>query len=779
MSGSQRLTRSERVAALELPPGYFERTFGNLRRSEVLSQIALCFLAAIVMWVVTGAWAPPFSFRSGYTPPRNIDAKIAFSVVDPVETEKLRKQKRSETKCVYVHDSQPLKELRSALKNQVFKVLGAKSYEDVKDNLWESFLVKADESTEQADEMAFNAIRTALADDQDLTRMAEAVQRAFQQFEENGLIEALDHEPEDGSQISILVYPVGKPSFVRIVDVQNIIIAQATADLRQQIAKELELAEIPAAHVGTTAQLIYNFLTNQGFPTSLAIDEAATQLEYDKELRDVAFHKLYKPGDTIAEGGTPLTLAKVELLRREYASQLASMSALQMICHSLADLGMYVALYILCGTYIYHYDPRILTSTRRLATVLVVVIATVLLCRICAVDYWRAEVLPLAMFGITIAIAYSRELALILSAAVSLIVCLSLGLGLVEFVLLTATTSAAILSLNRVRSRTKLIYIGLGAAVVAMLTTIGIGTMTGYALGPSGGSGLLPFDDPHSPGRSFIMQLASGAIWYGFCAILAGVVMTGLLPFIERLFDVQTDISLLELGDAAHPLLQELARRAPGTYNHSINVASMAEAAAESIGANGLLVRVGAYFHDIGKMFKPGYFVENQAQDSNLHESLLPAMSTLVIIAHVKDGADLARAHHLPRSIIDFIEQHHGTTLVEYFYEQATRQQQDDPDKEDVQESSFRYPGPKPQTPEAGVLMLADAVESASRTLVDPTPARIESLVHSLAMKRLLDDQFDECGITLKQLSTIEESLIKTLTAVYHGRVKYPDQQTA
>jgi len=275
------------------------------------------------------------------------------------------------------------------------------------------------------------------------------------------------------------------------------------------------------------------------------------------------------------------------------------------------------------------------------------------------------------------------------------------------------------------------------------------------------------------------MQLASGAIWYGFCAILAGVVMTGILPFIERLFDVQTDISLLELGDAAHPLLQELARRAPGTYNHSINVASMAEAAAETIGANGLLVRVGAYFHDIGKMFKPGYFIENQAQDSNLHESLLPAMSTLVIIAHVKDGADLARAHHLPRSIIDFIEQHHGTTLVEYFYEQATRQQQDDPDKEAIQESSFRYPGPKPQTPEAGVLMLADAVESASRTLVDPTPARIESLVHNIAMKRLLDDQFDECGITLKQMSTIEESLIKTLTAVYHGRIKYPDQQTA
>jgi putative nucleotidyltransferase with HDIG domain len=226
-------------------------------------------------------------------------------------------------------------------------------------------------------------------------------------------------------------------------------------------------------------------------------------------------------------------------------------------------------------------------------------------------------------------------------------------------------------------------------------------------------------------------------------------------------------------------LLQQLVQRAPGTYNHSITVASIAEAAAEAVGANGLLVRVGAYFHDIGKMLKPGYFVENQGTEDNRHESLLPAMSTLVIIAHVKDGADLARQHHLPESIIDFIEQHHGTTLVEYFYNQAAKQCEEDPDSSDVDETSFRYPGPKPQTLETGVLMVADAAESACRTLVDPAPARIRHLVHELTMKRLLDGQFDECGLTFKQLRAIEDSLVKSLTAVYHGRVKYPNQQTA
>ena len=179
--------------------------------------------------------------------------------------------------------------------------------------------------------------------------------------------------------------------------------------------------------------------------------------------------------------------------------------------------------------------------------------------------------------------------------------------------------------------------------------------------------------------------------------------------------------------------MQELVRRAPSTYNHSVTVGSIAEAAAESIDARGLLVRVGAYFHDIGKMLKPGYFIENQGPDDNRHETLVPAMSTLVIIAHIKDGADLARQHRLPQPIIDLIAQHHGTTRVEFFYDRATEQQQADPNGGEVDESSFRYPGPKPQTKEAAVLMLADAVESASRTLVDPTPARIESLVREIA----------------------------------------------
>jgi putative nucleotidyltransferase with HDIG domain len=255
--------------------------------------------------------------------------------------------------------------------------------------------------------------------------------------------------------------------------------------------------------------------------------------------------------------------------------------------------------------------------------------------------------------------------------------------------------------------------------------------------------------------------------------------MVGILPFIEKLFDIETDLSLLELGDMSHELLRQLAQRAPGTYNHSISVASLAESAAESIGAHGLLVRVGACFHDIGKMFKPNYFVENQMPGANRHDALQPELSTLVIKAHVKDGADLARQHKIPQRIIDFIEQHHGTTLVEYFYQQAIKENEGNEDLEEVSEVTFRYPGPKPQTKEAAILMIADAVESATRALREPTSSRIQHLVDQITMKKLLDGQFDDCELTLVEIATIKQSLIKNLNAIHHGRIKYPERQTA
>ena len=235
-------------------------------------------------------------------------------------------------------------------------------------------------------------------------------------------------------------------------------------------------------------------------------------------------------------------------------------------------------------------------------------------------------------------------------------------------------------------------------------------------------------------------------------------------------------MSLLELGDGSHPLLQELVRRAPGTYTHSMTVATLAEAAAEAIGANPLLARVGSYFHDVGKMLKPQYFIENQAGE-NRHDTLEPALSTLVIIGHIKDGLALARQYGLPRPVVDFVEQHHGTTLVEYFYREAVRMQEETGQPATELEVSFRYPGPKPQNRETGIVMLSDAAESSSRAMKDPNPNSLRKLVHDLLMKRLLEGQFEESGLTLTELHVIEESLGKSLIALCHSRIKYPDDE--
>jgi len=775
-SGSTKRYRSTRLGGFSLPPGRISRALQALRSREVLTRLGLCILAAIVMWAATRAWAPPFAYRTGYVPPRDIYVRTDFKVHNKAATEKQREQRRQETPWLYENDAGPVKELHERLKQRMSNVMEAKSFDEIDRKLWSEFVPAGDADNVGEDQAKFEAIREALSQDKDLGRFQRAYERATASWEIDGLLEKLEHGSNEGSQAVLMVYPKGNADLKRRVEVNRVRIAEIRAKIGNDLHEEFLKASFSAGQATALAEFVDAWLKRQKLPTTLLPKRELSEAEIDKVLKTVEVNDEYTGGKLIAAGGKPLGEDEINLLRREHEACLKTLTLSQRIGYSLAAFGMYGALYVLCGFYIAYRKPRLIADLRRFSTLLFVIAVTVSLSWIAAADQWRAEIVPLLLFGMTVAIAYEKELALLLSASVSLVIAFSLEQGLAEFVILTSSVAAAILFLGRIRSRTKLIYVALFTGIVVMLTAIGVGTLAGQAFGATN----LPYtaiwnlaDD-----GSFVQRLVIGAVWYALCSLLAGLLMTGLLPFIERMFDVQTDISLLELGDAAHPLLQELVRRAPGTYNHSINVASIGEAAAEAIGANGLLVRVGAYFHDIGKMLKPQYFVENQGGEGNRHESLAPAMSTLVIIAHVKDGIDLARQHRLPETIVDFIAQHHGTTLVEYFYRRAAKQLESDPDAGSIDEANFRYPGPKPQTKETAVLMLADVVESASRALVDPAPARIESLVHDLAMKRLLDGQFDECGLTLQELHLMEESLVKSVTAVYHGRVKYPEHQT-
>ena len=272
--------------------------------------------------------------------------------------------------------------------------------------------------------------------------------------------------------------------------------------------------------------------------------------------------------------------------------------------------------------------------------------------------------------------------------------------------------------------------------------------------------------------------IRSNCLHVGAAGFAAGFIVLGILPFIEKAFRITTGMTLLELADASQPLLRRLALEAPGTYNHSLSVATLAEAAAEAIGANSLLCRVSCYYHDIGKINKPDYFVENQMGGENRHLNLSPMLSLRIIQAHVKDGVELAKEYHLPSSILAIIQQHHGKTVVEYFYSKAVRQSDQQPDTACPAATEFRYEGPKPRSKEAAIVMLSDIVESACRSLSEPTASRLEAKVHELARLRLDDGQFDDSDLTLCDLQLIERAITKTLMGIYHGRIVYPSAET-
>ncbi len=784
-STNTKRTRSERVASLQLEPSKLNSWLRELLTAAVLIRLGLAVLAAFAILYILSGWRPAFSYREGDVPPRAIVSRVRFDMVDVAKTAVLRDQKRSEVLCFYENRPQLLSQLRSALKDRLFSLRGDKNYEELEVDQQKSlqeFIPGAGSEQELSPQDAIKILRSLLSESGQLEKFDQALHEILDPIAETGTLVSLSHNLDQGSHRSILVFPIGQPNDAVVVDVPRARLAEITTALPQKIKEVFQQAFGNPDSV-TLAKMVSNYLMPK-------LATMAT-LDYRPDLSEEARRKAedsvedaiisYEPNHTLAAAGLPISTAReLPILRAEYDAWVAQITWGETVAHGLAFCGMIAAVYLLCGFYLYYqFDRTIITNTTKLARLLGLVVVVFFLCWLTSPDPWRAEIVPIVLCAMTATIAFGKQVALLITCCIALCFTLSSGYDLAQFVMLWSGACASALLLGRIRTRTKLIYVGLAAGLVVAATNFGADMVLGKLH-------VVPIEAPvgtvvATPGTwlRLLPLLATESARLGGFTLLAGALMTGLLPFTERIFGVQTDLSLLELGDASHPLLRQLAQRAPGTYNHSINVAAIAEAAADSIGAHGLLTRVGAYFHDIGKMFKPNYFVENQGQSGNCHDTLQPAMSTLVIIAHVKDGADLARQHHLPKQIIDFIEQHHGTTLVEHFYREATKRSQSDPNKEEVSETSFRYPGPKPQTLETAVLMLADSVESASRTLVEPTSSRIQNLVEQLAMKKLLDGQFDECGLTLQQLDRLKASLVKSLTAIYHGRVKYSGQQSA
>ena len=323
------------------------------------------------------------------------------------------------------------------------------------------------------------------------------------------------------------------------------------------------------------------------------------------------------------------------------------------------------------------------------------------------------------------------------------------NLSVAFYLLLSGTASLLVLSTENFRS--KLLRAGLLLFLIQAVTILAISYIQDLELSR----------------MDYLVYLLAAFI----SALSSSVLTIGILPFFEAGFGIISAIKLIELSNPNHPLLKRILTEAPGTYHHSVMVANLAETACEAIGANGLLARVGCYYHDIGKTKRPQFFIENQMNIDNPHDRLAPSVSRDIIVAHVSDGSKILKKHKLPKEIVDIAEQHHGTTLLKFFYYKAKEED------EEVKEKDYRYPGPKAQTKESAVIGIADSVEAAVRSMKHPTKEKIEALVKSIIHDRIKDNQFSECDITFKELEKVEKSLCQTLNGIFHSRIEYPDEK--
>ncbi|MBN1348539.1 HDIG domain-containing protein [candidate division KSB1 bacterium] len=405
---------------------------------------------------------------------------------------------------------------------------------------------------------------------------------------------------------------------------------------------------------------------------------------------------------------------------------------------------------LLLGVYIVKEHRKLLLNFKQLLLIHLIILFTLFLTFIINKLGLSPNLIPIALAAMLLTIFFDSGLGFVATISMSIIMGGLRGNNFNVVVISIIAGAVAVVTISKVRTRNWLVQSILWI-VGAYIISISALELLRYA----------PLD-------TTLIACGYGAL----NGILSPILVYGLITIIELTFDMTTDMTLLELSDLNNPILKEMALKASGTYFHSILIGNLSEAAAEAIGANSLLARVGGYYHDIGKIKKPGYFIENQNRGRNPHERLSPSMSFLILVNHVRGGLELARKYKLPKEIKDFIAQHHGTGVANVFYKKAIDQK----GGKDVNESDFRYPGPKPQSKETAIVMLADAVEAASRSLKDPTVSRIQAIVNSITRDRFLSSELDECPLTLRELNKIGESFQNILIGIFHARIEYPDQ---
>ena len=781
---NRRRQRPRRVDRLR-PEGdvsWYERLKSRHARWQV--GILALFIAAALL--VVQLPRPPLAYCKGETTSHPILSRVDFEYIDYDVTANVRDLTALlRVPGLYTPNARPAIALRENLLTLVDEVAKAEAIDGVPQEIREAWNLSGDmfAAVQQAlgeQAAALADIRQAVTDatalladplqvpvirQEDYERAAARIGR-FRDLRKQlpaGLAPETAPILEEPTSVIVVLLPEGDKE----LPLSNMLLVQKTAEIKTRIKQLIGPALEPIFGADGVERLAVSMAPQVG-PT-LVFDQAKTEnrrAEVKGKAQPVPI--LRKEGTTLVEAGKEISEADLKILLQEQQAYLEDLGWKRRALAWVGALAVIAALVFAEAGYATRVRPRIARSIPRSLMLALLAILVLGLAKFAAQRYgFSVGPMALATFlvttaGMIVTIAYEQTFALAVVWTLALLVAVAARAEFDWALVAIAGNTVSVLSLGEINNRSKLIKVG------ALTGLAFFATYAGLALWR------VAYPD--------LLSLPQVVLWpalLAFCAgLAAGIVMLALLPFIERVFGIVTNISLLELCDVNQPALKRLALEAPGTYAHSLLIGTLSEAAAEAIGASGLLARVGAYFHDIGKANKPRYFVENYQGNEQPHEPLTPAMSRLIIASHVKDGQEIADRLGLPPLICDFIAEHHGTTLLEYFYHEARKQAERAGD-EPPDENDYRYPGPKPQRPETAIVMIADAVEGATRSLRDRTAGKIKATVHAMVMKRLLDGQLDQSGLTMNDLQKVEEALTKALLSVYHGRIAYPGQREA
>jgi len=740
------------------------------RLGPVILISSVFFVIASIILCYPG---DPVPYKIGEKPPKDIVSPVTFMVQKPQLKENLDVVRKLSAPVLRL-EANAWKSILSQLSNLPLDLRGYATFESVPADLKEKWKGLTPENF-----AAIQSIESVLFN--------REVENLMSTLDQSPLVDVQTLRSISGDNRSLSVWVTSGPALdspgSQLVPKQRIIVLGGDPTPAAQELRDLVAKNIPRALV----ELVTRFLLDQKEPV-FTFDAKLTQERQEQEVAaQPPGSEEIQTGAVIVSAGREIDRPLYEKLRLAQSYYELDLARTHPWARALAWMGQVLMVLVLTAAgalYVIFMNTSEITVRRgwALATLLLLTLFVakgVFILSNMAFGAYLFGIFSVLLATIIMVVAFNQRFALGISAIHALIVTLALGQSLDFYLTTLSGVGLFVFGLKEIRTRSKLIEVGVlaSALLAASVWALGLAHFVGSIYSTSTIASF-SFD-------AEILHLRTASLFATLAGFSVACFASSILPRIESTFKITTGSTLLELCDLNQPLLKRLAAEAQGTFNHSLVVGTLAEAAGNAIGANGLLCRVGAYYHDIGKLSKPQYFIENQSGGPNRHDKLSPAMSLLIIVGHVKDGIELAREYSLPWVVHQFIGQHHGTTLVEYFFHAARQRQareaearggvgEETPDVQEVSESEFRYPGPKPQTRETAILMICDGVESIVRSMPEPTAGRVETAVHQLVMKRLMDGQFSECDLTLRDLSDIEQALLRTLAGVYHGRVAYP-----